>query len=145
MGYGRAMAACVVTGLLLAGCGATKAQKPILYPNAKLTETGHEQAELDIAACRKVADEVIKEEDGRTGQVAKNVAIGAGGGAAIGAVGGAVSGGGAGGGAVIGAATGAAAGLLQGLLTPPKPPSPAYKAYVNKCLTDKGYDVISWD
>jgi hypothetical protein len=130
---------------MLAGCGATKAQKPILYPNAKLTETGQELAEKDIAECRKLADETIKEEDGRTGQVARNVAIGAGGGAAIGAVGGAVGGGGAGSGAAIGAATGAVAGLLQGLLTPPRPPSPAYKAHVNKCLTDKGYDVISWD
>jgi hypothetical protein len=145
MGFGRAVAACVVTGLMLAGCGATKAQKPILYPNAKLTEAGQDLAEKDIAECRKIADGAIKEEDGRTGQVAKNVAIGAGGGAAIGAVGGAVGGGGAGSGAVIGAATGAAAGLLQGLLTPPKPPSQAYKAYVNKCLADKGYDVISWD
>ena len=145
MGRIGLMAVCVAVGLALAGCGATKAQKPILYPNAKLDEVGHEQAEKDIGECRKLADEKIKEEDGRTGQVAKNVAIGAGGGAAIGAVGGAVGGGGAGSGAAIGAATGAVAGLLQGLLTPPPPPSPAYKTYVNKCLTDKGFDVISWD
>ncbi|MFO0996220.1 MAG: hypothetical protein U1F33_06010 [Alphaproteobacteria bacterium] len=145
MGFTRMGLAAVVVGLMLSGCGATKAQKPILYPNAKLEEVGQEQAQADIATCRKAADEAIKDEDVKTGQVAKNVAIGAGGGAAIGAVGGAVGGGGAGSGAAIGAATGAVAGLLQGLLTPPPPPSPAYKAHVNKCLTDKGYDVISWD
>ena len=65
------------------------------------------------------------------------------GGAAIGAVAGAVSGGGAGTGAAIGAATGATAGVVHGAATSVEP-SPIYKGFVDRCLRERGYEVIGW-
>jgi hypothetical protein len=113
----------------------------VLYPNAHLQQVGPQQAELDIAECRRRADAYLERTTGK--DVARNTAIGGAGGAAVGAVGGAVSGGSAGRGAAIGAATGATAGALSGLITQ-SAPSPAYKNFVERCLRERGYDVIGW-
>jgi hypothetical protein len=43
----------------------------------------------------------------------------------------------------IGAAGGAAAGLVTGAMKASQP-SPLYKAFVNRCLSEKGYDPIGW-
>ena len=121
----------VLVALLLAGCASTQA--PVLYPNAKLKEVGKDQAERDIEACRTLADEYVKSTAGK--DIAKGAAVGGVAGAAVGAVGGAVSGRGAGVGAAVGAATGA---IKQ------PGPSPVYKRYVDRCLHERGYDVLGW-
>jgi hypothetical protein len=54
-----------------------------------------------------------------------------------------VSGGGAGRGAAIGAATGATAGAVHGAVKS-SGPSPIYKNFVDRCLREKGYEVIGW-
>jgi hypothetical protein len=43
----------------------------------------------------------------------------------------------------VGAAGGAAAGLVTGAIKASRP-SPIYKTFVNRCLTNKGYDPIGW-
>lgn len=123
----------------LAGC--TSTQSPVLYPNAHLQQVGQEQAERDIAACRELADQNVPSAAGK--EIAKDTAIGAVGGAAVGAVAGAVSGHGAGRGAAIGGATGGTAGAVHGAAKQTGP-SPVYKNFVNRCLREKGYDVIGW-
>jgi outer membrane lipoprotein SlyB len=117
-------------------------KKPVLYPNEHLKRVGREQADADIQKCMKMAEEY----DVKTRQdekVAKSTAGGAAGGAIAGAVGGAISGN-VGGGIVTGVASGAAVGFFYGLFEASEP-SAAYKSFVNKCLTEKGYKPVGWN
>lgn len=131
-----ALAACA-----LATASCAQMQKPILYPNAHLQQVGKEAAERDIATCRERANEYVPSTAGK--DVAKDTAVGGAGGAAVGAVAGAVSGRGAGIGAAVGAATGATAGAVHGVAKQTEL-SPVYKSFVNRCLHEKGYEVIGW-
>ncbi len=130
----------VLAGLLALG-GCASSQSPVLYPNAKLKQVGREQASHDIEECRKLADDYVQSTAAK--DVAKGAAVGGAAGAAIGAVGGAVSGRGAGTGAAVGAATGATAGAVHGAAKQTEP-SPVYKRYVDRCLGERGYEVIGW-
>ncbi len=130
----------VLAGLLALG-GCASSQSPVLYPNAKLKQVGREQAGRDIEECRKLADDYVQSTAAK--DVAKGAAVGGAAGAAIGAVGGAVSGRGAGTGAAVGAATGATAGAVHGAAKQTEP-SPVYKRYVDRCLRERGYEVIGW-
>ncbi len=130
----------VLAGLLALG-GCASSQSPVLYPNAKLKQVGREQASRDIEECRKLADDYVQSTAAK--DVAKGAAVGGAAGAAIGAVGGAVSGRGAGTGAAVGAATGATAGAVHGAAKQTEP-SPVYKRYVDRCLRERGYEVIGW-
>lgn len=123
--------------LCVAACGM---QKPVLYPNTRLKEAGTTQADRDIAQCHRLADEYVKSNPEM--EVAKSTAIGGGVGAITGTVGGAVAGN-AGVGAAAGAAAGAAGGFLHGLFKTSEP-SPLYKNYVEKCLREKGYEIVGW-
>jgi len=126
--------------LFVAGCAVPK---PILYPNAQYQTVGKEAAERDIVECGEMAEAAgATPERGKGAQVAGSTVAGAGIGAASGAVGGAVVGA-AGSGSAIGAAGGATAGLLRGLFRRPKP-SEAYTGFVNRCLTERGYDPVGW-
>lgn len=129
----------LVVVLLAIGCA--RSLSPVLYPNETLNRAGRDQAERDIAACRALADEWVH--GTATRDVARGTAVGGAAGAAVGAVGGAVSGRGAGAGAAVGAATGATAGAIHGAVKQTEP-TPVYRAYVERCLKDRGYDVIGW-
>ena len=118
---------------------------PVLYPNAHLKTVGNDVADQDVEACREMAREAgARERTSRAGQVATDTAVGAGVGAASGAVGGAISGA-AGQGSMIGAAAGAVWGLLSGLFPSGRSqPNQAYINFVNRCLSEKGYEVSGW-
>jgi len=124
--------------LLSLGCSGPR---PILYPNDHLKQVGPDQAEQDIEECNQLAEDYVPEHDAST--VAGSTAVGAGAGGAIGAVSGAIRGG-AGIGAAIGAATGATVGFIRGLFQASQP-TPAHKSFVNRCLSERGYDSIGWD
>lgn len=129
--------------LLFAACSTAH---PVLYPNAHRQSVGKEIAAQDIEACRQLAEAAGAEEgSGKVGRVATGTAVGAGVGAAGGAVGGAIAGA-AGRGSMIGAAVGAVWGLLTGLFSASGPPQPnqAYTNFVNRCLQEKGYEVMGW-
>ena len=104
-------------------------------------------AEQDIEACKELADSSgVQAGSGKAGRVAMSTAKGAGVGAASGAVGGAISGA-AGRGSMIGAASGATWGLVSGLFQAmfgSSQPSQAYTNFVNRCLSEKGYEVTGW-
>ena len=134
----RRLPALAAALVLVAGCAA---RRPVLYPNEALQKAGPSGADRDIAECLELADGYVKS-GGKSGQVARDAAIGGGTGAAAGAVGGAIYGS-AGRGAAAGAATGVTAGLLHGLFSNGGP-SPIYQNYVNTCLGDRGYRVIGW-
>jgi uncharacterized protein YcfJ len=135
----RALFLALSVAAMLAGCART--QSPVLYPNAHLQQVGQEQADRDIEACRQQASQNVPSAGGK--EIARDTAVGAVGGAAVGAVAGAVTGHGAGRGAAVGAATGGTAGAVHGTAKQIEP-SHVYKNYVNRCLREKGYEVIGW-
>ena len=122
--------------VLLAGC----TSGPVLYPNAHLTNVGQEQARRDIDDCRQQADVYIQSDAAKT--VAKDTVVGGVGGAVVGGVVGAVRGN-FGTDLATGAAGGAAAGLVTGIIKASEP-SPLYKSFVDRCLSEKGYNPIGW-
>jgi outer membrane lipoprotein SlyB len=137
------LARTTVVVLAVVALGAGCAQTPVLYPNARLKDVGKAEAAGDIAYCRELANESVSSGSVKAKEIGTDTAVGAVGGAGIGAVAGAVSGGGAGRGAGIGAAVGATAGLLHGTIKSAGP-SPIYKGFVDRCLSNMGYQVIGW-
>ena len=121
----------------LAGCASSQ---PVLYPNTTLQRTGQPSANAAIEQCRQRADAAQIDES--KGRVVKDTAGGALIGSVVGAAVGAVSGD-VGRGAAIGAAGGGSRGLIGGLFRS-KDPGPLYQAYVNRCLSERGYEVIGW-
>ena len=111
--------------LFLAGCAA---QSPVLYPNEHLKGVGDSRAQIDIEECSRQAESYVRANPG-----AKVV------GSAVVAVTGHI-----GRGALVGGVAGAATGLVRGIYKSSQP-SPVYKAFVNRCLRDKGYDPIGWE
>jgi len=138
--HSRMLVAITLAALVAAGACA-RSQSPVLYPNAKLQSAGKDQADRDVDACRQLADEYVKNPMAK--DAARGGAIGGVGGAAVGAVGGAVSGHGAGRGAMVGAATGATAGAVAGAAKDVGPAA-TYKGFVNRCLRERGYEVVGW-
>jgi outer membrane lipoprotein SlyB len=122
----------------LAGCS-TKA--PVVYPNAHLEKVGSARYEADLAACMEKA-EAYAEAPSRTGEAAERAAEGAIIGAAAGAAAGAVSG-------RSGASAGARAagrgtsGFLSSLFGADRP-HPVIRRFVERCMREKGYDIIGW-
>lgn len=133
----------LVAGALSLALLSCSGPQPILYPNAHLQSVGEDTSKHDIAGCREMAKEAgASSGSGKGGTMAGRTAAGAGTGAASGAVGGAIVGS-AGTGAAVGAASGAVFGFLGGLFTP-APPDPTYVNVVNRCLTERGYEVAGW-
>jgi outer membrane lipoprotein SlyB len=123
--------------LLLAGCATAR---PVIYPNAPSQLAGKPAQDAAVQACIQQADSADLSRGG--GDVARSTA----GGAVVGSVGGAAAGavyGNIGRGVGAGAAAGAATGLVRGLFRGNQP-SPVYMSYVNRCLADKGYEVVGW-
>jgi len=121
---------------LFAGCTVS----PVLYPNAHLSNVGNDQAQRDIALCREQADMYVKSDAAK--EAAKDTVIGGIGGAVVGGAIGAVDGS-FGRGVGMGAAGGAAAGLVGGIIRASQP-DPLYINFVNRCLNEKGYEIIGW-
>lgn len=133
----RLMIVAVMASVLL-GC-ATK--RPVLYPNRHYKTVGVEVAQADIDECmHKAKTHGLSPK--RAEKVAGRTAGGAAAGAAVGAAVGAVRGN-AGGGAATGAAGGGAGGLVGGVFRS-RDPDPLFKNFVQRCLQDRGYELIGW-
>lgn len=131
----------VMAGLalaLVAGCATTT--KPVLYPNAHLKNVGDATAQRDIHECIELAEDsgVSKSNN----QVARSGAQGAAVGGAAAAVGTLIRGGSVIQGAAAGAAVGGTAGAVHGAFR--NDVNPTYRNFVQRCLHDRGYDVIGW-
>lgn len=126
----------LLAATLLGGCASNQ---PVVY---RADGAGSGTIEAAIADCKQLAEQAGARPGGAAGATAKRTAEGAAVGAATGAVGGAIAGN-AGEGAAIGAATGATVNLIRNLFNEPAP-NPAYRAYVERCLRDRGYDVVGW-
>jgi hypothetical protein len=119
------LCALLIAAPVFAAC--SRAQKPVLDPNAKVQQTSKEQVGRDIEDCRRLASEYVESTAGK--DIAKGAAVGGGAGAAVGAA--------------VGAATGATAGAVHGAVKNTEP-KPVYKQFVNRCLRERGYDVMGW-
>ena len=129
-----------LTVFILSACQTTP-QRPILYPNAQLEKVGKEQGERAIDTCMARATEYDIEPN-KDGQVGKRAAQGA----AIGAVSSAAWGlvrGDAGELAAAGAAAGLAGGAASGAIESSQA-NPAYQSFVQKCLAERGFEIIGW-
>lgn len=136
----RIVQALAITAALaaLAGCAS---QRPVLYPNSTLSARGEATADQAIDVCMRRAEAAgLDYAKGNTvRRTAESGAIGGAGGAVAGAIYGS-----AGRGAAAGAAGGATAGLIRSLFDR-NDPAPVYRAYVNRCLAEQGYEPIGWD
>jgi predicted small lipoprotein YifL len=128
-----------LAGLILAGCGP---KRPVLYPNAHLDEVGMQVAQADIDDCVMKAEAAganATDTGAAAGNVAKSGAIGA----AAGAVFGAIMGNGVGrAAAATGGAAAAGSAVNEGFKS--GDPTTIHKNFVERCLREKGYDVIGW-
>ncbi len=134
----RAVALLLVASIA-SGC---RSYEPVLDPNAKLEQVYQDEVDRDIAFCEANAKEYT-ENPSRAKRAAGDATEGAVVGGATGAAAGAVLGS-VGKGAGAGAAAGAAGGLARGIFRS-REPSPVYRRFVERCLSDRGYDVIGWE
>jgi outer membrane lipoprotein SlyB len=141
---------CLFVTLLLAGCASTGGNTtgmPVLYPNAAYKSMGESDAKQHLAQCMVSAQSngLNPDEDHHA------VTSGAKSGAAIAGVTGAVSG------LVFGrsnlndvvkygaqsAVVGAVAGGTRGAMSPQRPNN-IYRQFVNRCVSEKGLEIIGW-
>lgn len=122
---------------MLTACATTA--DSVFYPNQTYQTKGKSAAEADEARCEALAKEAGTA-DGGSGAVGE-AASGAAGGALVGAAVGGVFGD-ARTGAEAGAAQGGASGLLSGLRR--QKPDPLTRSFIERCLSEKGYQIIGW-
>lgn len=151
--FNSTVPACAAAVLLggLAGCAATGAHspsaRPVLYPNAALNRVGDAQGRAEVDACmaRAVSAGLTPEE--KSNAVARGAGVGAATGAVASAVGALITGRG-GEGAIragaAGAAVGGSAGAVQGSFRGDRPSS-TYRNFVQRCLAERGFEVIGWN
>ncbi len=130
---------CALLAVAIAGCAT---QRPVLYPNAKLKRVGNEAAQRDVDDCMRMAEQYGVAPGGGD-KVARRAGEGAAVGGATGAVAGAIGGRNVGDAAAAGAAIGGTAGAVRGAVRSDRP-SEAYRGFVQRCLRERGYDVIGW-
>ncbi|MES2687511.1 MAG: glycine zipper family protein [Pseudomonadota bacterium] len=145
--------ACVAALLLsgLAACASTGADsssaRPVLYPNATLNRVGDAQGRAEVNTCMARAVSAGLTPDEKNNAVARGAGVGAATGAVASAVGALITGRG-GEGAVragaAGAAVGGSAGAVQGAFRNDRPSS-TYRNFVQRCLAERGFEVIGWN
>ena len=138
------------SGFLLVACASTGPDSPsaipVLYPNDKLTNTGEEQAQVEVAACRSRAVASGLGPSQKSNEVSRRAGEGGATAGVAAAVGAFITGRSADAmrGAATGGVIGGAAGAVSGSFNNDKPNS-VYRTFVQRCLTDKGFDVIGWN
>lgn len=135
---------------VLAGCAATGSNnpsaKPVLYPNAAFTRVGEAQARAETDGCMARAAQAGLTPDQKINQVGRRAGEGAATAGVASAVGALITGrssdmlrAGA-----AGAAIGGSAGAVSGAFHNDKV-NPVYRQFVQRCLSEKGFDVIGWN
>lgn len=148
-------AAAVVLGALgalaLAGCASTgpdsASARPVLYPNATLNRVGEGQGRAEAEACMSRARSAGLTPDVKNNEVARRAGEGAATAGVASAVGALISGRGGEGllrAGAAGAAIGGSAGAVSGSFHNDRP-NAVYRNFVQRCLTEKGFEVIGWN
>lgn len=123
----------------LAGCAS---QQPVLYPNAKYKRVGDAVAQRDVDECIRLAEQAGATHGGGERAVREG-GTGAAVGAVTGAVAGAIGGRNVADSAAKGAAVGGAAAGTHGAIRSGGPDS-IHRNFVQRCLSERGYDVMGW-
>ena len=140
----------LVSAALLAGCAATgpssPSARPVFYPNTTLNRVGDAEAQRDADQCMNSAKNAGLAPEEKDNAVGRGAVKGAAVGGVAAAVGALVHGRGpervlesGTAGAAVGGSAGAVAGAFH------EKPSGTYRHYVQRCLKDKGFDVIGWN
>jgi outer membrane lipoprotein SlyB len=135
--------------VLLAGC-ATGARspdaRPVLYPNATLTKIGDAAAKAEVDVCVGKAHAAGLSPQADNNPVGQGAARGAAMAGVAGVVSSLVTGRGIEGAlkqgastAAVGGAVGATGGAFQ------NQPNPTYRHFVQRCVSEKGLEVIGWN
>ncbi len=132
-------AAPAVIAAVLAGCAS---QRPVLYPNAKYKQVGDAVARQDVDDCIRLAEQAGASHGGGERAV-RSGATGAAVGGVTGAVAGAIGGRNVLDSAASGAAVGGAGAGTYGAIQSGKP-GEIHRNFVQRCLRERGYDVIGW-
>lgn len=141
----------IVGVLALAGCATTGASnpsaRPVLYPNAALNRVGAAQGQADTDACMSRAVSAGLTPDEKTNAVGRRAGEGAAVGGVASAVGALITGRGMDGllrAGAAGAAVGGSAGAVSGAFYNDRP-NATYRNFVQRCLGEKGFEVIGWN
>ena len=133
----------VVSAALVASIAGCASHRPVLYPHAKYTQVGEAAARKDIDDCIQRANQAgIARGEGN--QVIESGVEGAATGFVTGAVAAAIVGGNVFSAAVIGAAVIAAAAAGTHSVIHAHDPSDLHKNFVQRCLSEGGYEVMGW-
>lgn len=145
------LAAIAALVLGLAGCasqGAGSASaRPVLYPNATLSRVGDAQGRMEVNACLSRAQASGLSPTQNTHQVGRRAGEGAATAGVASVVGALITGRGSEGvlrAGAAGAAIGGSAGAVSGAFHNDQP-NGVYRSFVQRCLSEKGFDVIGWN
>ena len=139
--YERVLSRAVILFTLLTVCSACAMKRPVLYPNDHLQRVGKSAADQDVAACIQNAKN-YGVNNNPAGKVAGETAVNAGIGAVSGAAWGSVIGD-KGGHAGASAAAAGSASCLHGLFRS-REPDPVFRQFVDRCLSERGYETVGW-
>ena len=119
---------------------------PVLYPNATLNRVGEAQGRAEADGCMSRAAQAGLTPNQKTNEVGRRAGEGAATAGVASAVGALITGRGsdvlrAG---ATGAAIGGSAGAVSGAFHNDKV-NPVYRQFVQRCLQEKGFDVIGWN
>ena len=132
----------VLCGLILLSACSSSAKRPVFYPNSHMKQVGRGQAQRDTDECMALADSysVSRTRDGEVaGKATSGALIG---GVSAGAWG--IVRGDAGERALAGALAGGSAGAVKGGVDSTRM-SPTFQRFVQRCLSERGYEVIGWE
>ena len=134
--------------LVLGGCAATgtnsPSARPVLYPNAALNRVGAAQGQAEASACMSQALASGLTPDEKTNEVGRRAGEGAATAGIASAVGALITGRSVLKAGAAGAAIGGSAGAVSGAFHNDKP-NTTYRHFVQRCLSDKGFEVIGWN
>ncbi|MBT9476147.1 glycine zipper family protein [Polaromonas sp.] len=136
---------------LLAGCATSGsdggAGQPVLYPNATLQRVGDVQGRVEAEGCMARARAAGLGPTQSSHEVARRAGEGAATAGVASAVGALITGRGGEGllrAGAVGAAVGGSAGAVSGAFHRDRP-NPVYRSFVQRCLGEKGFDLIGWN
>ena len=136
--------------LVLAGCASSGAgsasARPVLYPNATLNRVGDAQGRMEVNACLSRAQAAGLSPSQNSNEVGRRAGEGAAVAGVASAIGALISGRGGEGllrAGATGAAVGGSAGAVSGAFHNDRP-NGVYRSFVQRCLSEKGFDVIGW-
>jgi len=145
------MCAAALLAFALAGCASTTADsassRPVLYPNATLNRVGDAQGHMEANACMARAQASGLSPTQNTNEVGRRAGEGAATAGVASVVGALITGRGGEGvlrAGAAGAAIGGSAGAVSGAFHNDRP-NGVYRNFVQRCLGEKGFEVIGWN